>query len=388
MHILFLNHNRVWESTFNRGFYFGRSLVKRGHKVTLVANAKKSKFLFKEYECEGVNIIETPDLLWGQLRTGWDIINAFRRILYLKHKNYDIIHALDCRPTVIYPALYLKKYLRIPLVIDWADWWGRGGAIKLRKPRFLNKLFEPVETYFEENFRRYADFTTVISRLLEQRAIDLGISKGKIKYIPHGCDVETVRPIKQEEARCKVGLPLNYYILIFSGFVLYDADMVAKAFDLVLKEFPDTKLVLTGKKDILENSKSARNNNILNLGFVPKDKFLLYLASSDLCLMPLSDNLANRARFPGRIGDYMAAGRPIISNPVGEAGTIVKEYNLGIVTKPDALNFANGIIEALKDKDARMQWGINSRKLAENKFSFDILSREFEDVYNKVLKKN
>ena len=128
MNILFLNHNKVWESTFNRGFYFGRALAKRGHKISLVTNSKYGFSSFKEYVQEGVNIIESPDLMYGRLRTGWDPVNVMRRILYLKSMRFDVIHALDCRPTVIIPALYLKKYRKVPLVIDWADWWGRGGA--------------------------------------------------------------------------------------------------------------------------------------------------------------------------------------------------------------------------------------------------------------------
>ena len=131
--------------------------------------------------------------------------------------------------------------------------------------------------------------------------------------------------------------------------------------------------------------KSKENNNILNIGFVPKDKYLLYLASADLCLMPISNNLANRARFPGRIGDYMASGRPIISNPVGEVAKIVKNLNLGILTEPDAVSFAQGIVKALKDEKARFQWEINARKAAETIFSFDILCREFENIYYEVI---
>ena len=382
-----LNHNRVWESTFNRAYYFGRSLVKRGHEVTIVTNSKHQIWLFKEFLSEGVKIIETPDLLWGRLRTGWDLVNALRRKYYLRVMQFDVIHALDCRPTVIIPALYLKKTLKIPLVIDWADWWGRGGAINIRKPIWLNRCFEPIETFFEEKFRHKADYTTVISPLLGERAINLGIPEDKICFIPHGSDTESIYPIDKQYAREQLGLLTKNYILIFSGFVLYDTAILAKAFELVQQKFPDILLFLTGQKNILRNhcKKDELGCKILNIGFVPKNKFVLYLAAADLCLMPLADNLANQARFPGRIGDYMAAGRPIISNPVGEAGKIVKENNLGLLSQPNGESFANAIIEGLEDEKSRIRWGQNAREVAENKYSFDILCQKFEDVYKKVL---
>lgn len=390
MNILMLNHNRIWEGTFNRAFYFGRSLVKLGHSVKVVTNSKYRIFSFNEFEHEGIKIIETPDLLWGKLRTGWDLVNVLRRIFHLRLEQLDIIHAFDCRPTVIIPALYLKKHFNMPLIIDWADWWGRKGAISLRKAMLLNRLFEPVETYFEENFRKYADYTTVISSLLKERAINLGIDKKKIRCIHHGSDIKNIYPVNKQDARRRLNLPLNPYILIYSGFIQYDVDIVQNAFDLVLKEFPETLLILTGKKNIIKShsrNKEVTRENILDIGFVPKSKFLLYLAASDLCLMPLSNNLANRARFPGRIGDYMAAGKAIISNPVGEAAQIIKEFDLGLLTEPTALSFARGIITALKDEISRKRWGINSRTIAEKKFSFDILCKEFERVYFEVLKK-
>jgi len=384
-----LNHNRVWEGTFNRAFYFGRSLVKFGHKVTVVTNSKNRIFSFNEFEHEGVKIIETPDLLWGKLRTGWDSINALRRMFYLKSMHFDIIHAFDCRPTVIIPALYLKKSLKIPLVIDWADWWGRGGAIELRNHKILNKLFEPVETFFEENFRKYADYTTVISHLLRERAVNLGIDERKIKVVFHGCDRETIFPLNKSQARKKINFSDYKFILLFSGFVQYDIEMALKAFDLVLQEHPNTLLLLTGSANPLQNLNNnqwKKNKNILTLGFLPKEKYNLVLGSVDLCLLPLSDTLANQARYPGRIGDYMAAGRPTISNYVGDIGNIIKNNDLGILTNPDYRSFAQGIIKALRDPANLDKCGLNARNVAENKLSFDILSKDFESIYLQLLR--
>ena len=93
LNILMLNHNRAFESSFNRAFFFARPLVRHGHHVTVVTNSHRRKLLFTEYVHEGVNIIETPDLFWGRLRTGWDPLNALRRYGFLKKRRFDIIHA-------------------------------------------------------------------------------------------------------------------------------------------------------------------------------------------------------------------------------------------------------------------------------------------------------
>lgn len=389
MNILILNHNRIWESSFNRAFYFARPLVRRGHSVTVVTNSKKQIFSFEEYVYEGVNIIETPDIFWGKLRTGWDPLNALRRCYFLKSRKFDIIHAIDCRPTVIIPALYLKKRWKVPLVIDWLDWWGRGGIIDLRSNKILNKLFEPIETYFEENFRKYADYTTVISTLLRERAINLGINKEKIKVISHGCDTDDAKPLDKATARKELGLSDYDFILLFSGFVLYDIRLSLDAFSRVLKQYPNTLLILTGSHEHLDGKCKKRwkgNTHILNLGFLSKQKYSRVLGACDLCMLPLSDNLANRARFPGRLGDYMAAGRPVISNDVGDVGSLIKEYNIGALTKPTPDEYARGIINALQQPRNLAIWGNNARKLAQERLSFDILSKDFEQIYTELIK--
>ena len=389
MNILILNHNRIWESSFNRAFYFARPLVRRGHSVTVVTNSKKQIFSFEEYVYEGVNIIETPDIFWGKLRTGWDPLNALRRCYFLKSRKFDIIHAIDCRPTVIIPALYLKKRWKVPLVIDWLDWWGRGGIIDLRSNKILNKLFEPIETYFEENFRKYADYTTVISTLLRERAINLGINKEKIKVISHGCDTDDAKPLDKATARKELGLSDYDFILLFSGFVLYDLHISLDAFSQVLERYPNTLLILTGSHEHLDGKCKKRwkgNTHILNLGFLSKQKYSRVLGACDLCMLPLSDNLANRARFPGRLGDYMAAGRPVISNDVGDVGSLIKEYNIGALTKPTPDEYARGIINALQQPRNLAIWGNNARKLAQERLSFDILSKDFEQIYTELIK--
>jgi glycosyltransferase involved in cell wall biosynthesis len=386
-----LNHNRIWESTFNRAFYFARPLARSGHHVTVVTNSKNNILKYNVYTLNGVRIIETPDLFWGSLRTGWDFHNTLRRIFYLKSMRFDIIHAFDCRPTVILPALYLKNRLNIPLVIDWADWWGKGGAIELRKNKVLNKLFAPVEIFFEENFRKHADYTTVISHLLKDRAVRLKVDAQKIKIVFHGCDTETVLPLDKLESRKKLNLPENHFVLLFSGFVLYDIEMALNAFDTVAQKYPNTILLITGSDRPfkgLNNGKWQKNDNIVNYGFLSKDKYNLALSASNLCLLPLSDTLANRARYPGRAGDYLAAGRPIISNKVGDISNIIREHDLGVLTNPDHGSFAKGIIEALENSKICKKWEHNARSFAENVLSFDILSKEFENIYWELLEEN
>ena len=159
--------------------------------------------------------------------------------------------------------------------------------------------------------------------------------------------------------------------------MLYDLNLALDAFSKVLRHHPNALLILTGSPKFLK----LRSSNILPMGFLPKEEYGRVLGACDLCLLPLSDHLANRARFPGKFGDYMAAGRPVVSNDVGDVGRLIREHNVGVVTKPTPDDYAQGIVDALKQPGSLSVWGSNARKLAEGNLSFDILSQDLAHIY-------
>lgn len=65
-------------------------------------------------------------------------------------------------------------------------------------------------------------------------------------------------------------------------------------------------------------NKNSLTDNVLITGFIPYDLFPLYMSASDIFLLPYPDTLYNWGRWPSKISDYLAIGRPIITNPVGD----------------------------------------------------------------------
>jgi len=118
MNILILNHNQNGQGTYFRCYHFGKNLVELGHQVTLLTTSRNHLLKLKKTVDNGLEIIEFPDLLLGNLRNGFCLWNVFRRILFLNNNQFDIIHAFDSRPVVIFPALFLKYKGKVPLIMD------------------------------------------------------------------------------------------------------------------------------------------------------------------------------------------------------------------------------------------------------------------------------
>ena len=242
MRVLMIVHHRLWRAAY-RSRIIAEGLARRGHQVTFMVTANNERLRFQDYESDGVRIIETPDLTSGDLRSGWDPVGALRRHHWLRSQgnSFDVVHLFETRPATIFPGLALHKRLGIPLVIDWIDWWGRGGIISVRRPWWYKLLFAGVETWFEEHFRTYADATTVISYGLARRAVDLGVPEETIHHIRNGSDLNTFKPRPIHEARSRLNLPLDRFLL---GYAAQDT-------------FFDMEPVLAGLKLIVERGIDA-----------------------------------------------------------------------------------------------------------------------------------
>ena len=338
---------------------------------------------------DGVEIIHTPDLLWGLGRSGWDPWDTINRVLCLRGKQWDIIHAWDCRPAVILPAIYAlwqSSTVQGKLIIDWADWWGRGGT-QAERPGKLAKLFyAPLETFFEEGFRTTADGTTVASCALQERATGLGVSANSILFLPGGSDCETIQPADQQSARMKLGIADQWTVGCVGALTVKDARLLAEALRIARCRTSDLQFLaigvsIAGSKLPFRTATQLEDDWVIETGRVPFHEIGAYLAACDALLLPLWDNLSNSARWPSRINDYLAAGRPIVATRVGEVSALLDKYAFGLATDPTAQALADGLVTIYHNPIQANLYGRNARLLAEGSLNWAHLTEQLEQFY-------
>ncbi len=378
--------NLVGQGTYWRAFHLACQLVQKGHNVTLMATSQSSRFRLKVYEVEGVTLVETPDLWQGSLRSGWDPWNSLIRLNWLSTQNFDLVHAFEARPTVLIPAIYLKWFQRIPLVMDWSDWFGKGGSVEERPNYVIRTLLRPIETFFEERFRTQANGTTVICSLLHNKAQRLGVPTDTILDLPNGADIQHLRPFPITKPRIQLDLSPRDFIAGYVGSIfLQDAMLMAEAFNLVVEEIPEFKLIIVGKFPFDIRSMVNKPENIILSGYIDTDQLNIYLSSCDLFWLPLSNTNANRGRFPLKLTDYLAIGRPIVATNVGDVAKILGNQKVGLLTLPNPEDFATNTLSLLRNSELRLEMGTQARLLAETKFSWSHLADELLDFYKAVV---
>lgn len=385
MNLLYITHHTRSRSYLRIGNLARRS-ANRGHRVTVLCISDSRRFRFGESEKDGVRYVGAPDLLPGRLRTGWDPWDALRRRTWLlRNSDFDLVHAFETRPATVHPLLAMRRRRRLPLVIDWIDWWGRGGIITTNRPRWYQALFGGIETFYEEHFRTMADATTVICSALGDRAERLGVPRHSIFKIPIGADTDTIPVAEPGRHRPQFGFRAEDRIAMFSALdATMDAQLVMEAALKVSAVRPAFRLVMTGN-GADRMTRAARRIGLgsafVHLGRLPGEAFVRALTCADVFLLPLADRVYNWGRWPCKIGDYMAAGRPIVSNPVGEILDILTRHDAGVLAPFDPAAFAGAILRVLDDPVRAEAMGRTARQVAETELHWDRMMETLDRAY-------
>jgi glycosyltransferase involved in cell wall biosynthesis len=387
MKILMLVLNIVQQATYRRASQLASQLAQREHEVTLMATSPDRRVGMIARTQGNLTLVESPDLLRGSLRSGWDPWNVLNRIYWLsKQPPYDIVHAFESRPTVIFPARFAARRSNAPLIIDWSDWFGKGGSVEERPNPVIRTVLRPVETYFEEHYRPEADGSTAICTTLLEKALALGANPNRLLLLPNGSDTERLIPIPQSEARLQTGLPQDAFIIGYVGSIFgRDAQLMAQAFDLVSARIPQARLLVAGRCR-LDVSRLVRDpDKVIQTGALEEQALNPYLAASDIFWLPLSDTNANRGRFPLKLTDYLAVGRPVVASAVGDVTQVLQQDSVGLLSQAVPEPFAQQTLQLFQNPDLRVQMGQQARNLAETKYHWSHLSQTLETFYTRIV---
>ena len=385
MRILMINHLRRYRC-WHRAGSFALQLDERGHDVTLLVISDKERRRFSESVYRGVRLVECPDLLFGNARSGWDPVCAIRRMLWLARdsRSYDVVHLFETRPATIIPGLWFARATKTPLVIDWNDWWGRGGIISVRRPWWYKLAFGGLETFFEEYFRRFAHATTVISKGLFRRAVSLGIDPDSITHLHPGIDGKRFADAGRNDVRAKLGYRNSDFVLGYSSQdTFYDMAPVFEALKIAHDKAPQIKLLLVGKhsRAIAEAIKQHGLEPVTCLaGFVSDSDYPKYLAAADAFVVPFPETTYNIGRWPNKFGDYLAAGRPIVFNPVGDLAGFAHNPP-GIACSFSAESFAHAFCRLAENRQARNGFRLRAQQLMRDRFNWKNQINLLERVY-------
>ncbi len=378
MKILYIVSNRMGRGTYWRALGYAQALTKRAHSATVLAVGTQ-KWGIQTHHIDNVTVIETPDLI---PTSGYDLWDTVNRIHWSRNKQFDLIHLFENRPVTIFPGLFNSRKHQTPLFMDWCDWFGKGGSVEERSSLLLRTILRPVETYFEETFRTRAVGTTVINTVLQRKAEGLGVHTDDILYMPNIANLDHMRVQDKANVRTKLTLSENVPILGYTGAIFEkDARLMAQAFDELIKQRPDAKLLLIGYNNQPIEEWVTDKTAVIRTGFVSSEALADYVSACDMGWLTLVNNGANRGRFPMKTFDFMAAGRPLLVTDVGDLRQFVEGHQIGVVAKDSPKAIAETTLDLLDHTALQTKLGDNGRDVVTSQFNESILAEKLEAFY-------
>lgn len=174
--------------------------------------------------------------------------------------------------------------------------------------------------------------------------------------------------------------PREAAMFVYSASGYYDSvAFLFRVMRRVWERYPDCRITLTGvKPDVTVDiaaaegvGDAAADARIVTAGYLERSRLLELHRDASALLMPLHDDLESRARFPSKLGEYLAAARPVVTTAVGEIPRFLTDGETAFVAAPDDEEaFAARLIEVLNDPDEAERVGLAGRQLAEELFDY------------------
>jgi glycogen(starch) synthase len=226
-----------------------------------------------------------------------------------------------------------------------------------------------------------------------------GWPQSKISVVWNGVDAERYNPrkIKQEAVkgiREKYGIPDGWNMLLFVGRLTWVKSVrnLLQAMPLVLKEYPNTKLVILGKgeeqTDIVETADrlGIKDKVVYRFDFVNENERILHYAAADVCVFPSVYEPFGIVSL-----EAMALEKPVVVGARGVGGFKEQVISSGPdqngmhVNGEDPADIAWGIKETLKNPEKARNWGENGRKRVLEYFTWRKVAEETLKIYEALL---
>ena len=252
-------------------------------------------------------------------------------------------------PTNGMQTLYLAKKYNIPVIFR---------SIDILNQLAPNRFFRAPTRIFENRVYKNVDRISAITPMLSDYVIKMGASEEKVEVLFTGVDSRQFNPkIDTAELMQELHLNNDCKVIVFIGtlFEFCGMDQYIEQFPEVLKEFPETKLVVVGGGFLLEKLEKLVRDlkleyNVILTGLQPYEMMPQYINLADICINPFQINDTTRDIMPGKILQYLACGKPVIATPLPGMKAVIPDENKGLIYS-EIDEFVMSTIELLRDEE-------------------------------------
>lgn len=391
------------EKGYTRFRYLCEFLVKKGYEVDLITTTfqhweKKQRNLEsvdqKSYPF-GIKFIYEPgyrkNIDLRRVRSHRIAAENLRKLLE-KEGDYDLIYAEIPPNDVALAAAEYAHRNKIPFVADVNDLWPEAMRMVFDIPIVSDLLFYPLKRDAE---KVYSLTSGVIGTSDEYRDRPfLNQKRDVLKETVYVGNEISVFDREAERHADEVQKEDGTFWVTYAGTIgtSYDIRTVVLAAEELMKQGKKKiRFQILGDgptREMLENlAKERKIQNVKFTGYVPYEQMAAYLVKSDV----LINSFVRKApqSIVTKIGDYLAAGKPMINTCMSpEFRKKVEQDGFGINIEPEDVRELVNAVEWMYENEAeRNDMGNRARKIAEEQFDRPVSYGKIEAMISSLIAK-
>jgi glycosyltransferase involved in cell wall biosynthesis len=362
---------------------FARQLVRRGHRVTIIAS--QVSYLTGQTVADGGWLAHEVDevgveILRCRSYSGWHRSFLHRMLSFLSFMvvsfwaglrvtEVDLVWGTTPPIFQAVTARWIAGLKRKPFLLEVRDLWP---SFAVAVGVLTNPLLIRLSEWLERGLYRRADRVVVNSPGFIENVISRGAQQ--VGVIPNGVDLTMFdRKVKDQTLRRELGLP-GGFLVIYAGAhgMSNDLETALKAAELLQNE-EDIQFVFLGdgkeKANLMSLAESMKLGNLHFLPSIPKDQIAAMLVQADAGLAILLAVDAYKTTYPNKVFDYMAAGLPVVLAIDGVIRQVVEDAEAGLFAQPgDPEAIAEAVMRLAADPVFADKLGQAGRRCVEGDF--------------------
>ncbi|HSR28994.1 MAG TPA: glycosyltransferase family 4 protein [Anaerolineae bacterium] len=367
----------VHDALDNRVFYReAQSLHRAGYEVTLIAVHSRDEIK------DGIQIVALPEIRRWQRPRLW-------RILY-RHalgSQADVFHFHD--PELLLVTPWLRWRTGRPTIYDVHEAYSDFIKVKDYMPTWLRFPIAWVFGWLEPLLSRLQSSLVFADDQIAIPFKDIRCPKATLFNFPSRSFVEDAALASQ---RIEQRRPAILYLGALERN--RGSRLMIEAFDQVLKDFPEARLLLVGHltpPDLEQEVKADATRRgidhaIAITGRVPFERIGDYLTQAAVGWVTWQPVSKNQKNIPTKLFEYMAYGLPIVCSDLSSTRPFVHEGENGyLVAAEDPADHAQAILRLLRQPDVAAAMGRNGQELVRSRYNWDEMEQHLLTLYQELL---
>lgn len=371
-----------------RSYELARRLVAAGHEVNIITSWRDSHGRQGWFETDeaGIRVHWLP-VPYSNTMSHFERLRSFFRFAAGAARragklDADVVFASSTPLTIALPGVYAARRKRVPMVFEVRDLWPDVPiALGALKGGLSKKLAFGLERFAYKRSSRIVALTPTMRDFLSGKRVPLE----KISVIPNGSNI---RQADSADAPPTDRVSFERPTLLYCGSLgpAHGPEYLVRLAIAFHNLGLDTQIVVVGKgkleAQLIADAEAAGclDKTIHFLGSIPREQIYAYFRAADASIMTMAQTeILYRHSVQNKFFDSLAAGCPVFANYNGWASEIAEIEGVGEILPFDDIDAA---ARKVHERVSDVQWlehsGQLARRLAENRFNFDLLAEKLE----------